>query len=124
MHDSLINPFDTLTDELSFMNLESTTIKLPAYPSIAFNFKISENILKYQRNRYSFWKALGDIGGFNDGMCLVIKIFMTPISASFFFNSFTHGTRFKKKSLSAHTKRSMMAKDRRMNYDGIYGSHR
>ena len=108
LHDSLINPFKTLTDELVFINYESTTYQNSNYPSVSINFRISDSIHRYQRNRYSFWQALGDIGGFNDGMCLIVKILMTPLSASLFFNNFTHGSHFKKKRMGSDSKRSMI----------------
>ena len=46
------------------------------------------------RTRYSFWVALGDIGGFFDGMGLLTRIFMGPLSAVFFFNNFAKGGHF------------------------------
>ena len=43
------------------------------------------------RKRYSLWDALGDIGGFHDGLVLVIGTFMTSISAFFFQSDLTGG---------------------------------
>ena len=37
-----------------------------------------------KRISYSFWQALGDIGGFHDGLCLLVAIVMRPFSANNF----------------------------------------
>ena len=35
--------------------------------------------------RYSFWDALGDVGGFHDGLVLLINFFIGPFTARGFF---------------------------------------
>ena len=32
------------------------------------------------RTKYNIWDLLGDVGGFNDGLFLVVSLFMAPIS--------------------------------------------
>ena len=44
-----------------------------------------------QRQRYNYWMALGDIGGFHDGMSLLIGLFMGPYSALVFLQNFVQG---------------------------------
>ena len=50
------------------------------------NFFIDNNIQVVKRIRYNFWMALGDIGGFYDGLRLLMMFLMAPISAVFFEN--------------------------------------
>ena len=53
---------------------------------------------KFSRKRYSFWEALGDIGGFFDGLRLLIGLFMAPLSGAFFTDDFVKGAKFAKKT--------------------------
>ena len=32
------------------------------------------------RTKYNIWDLLGDVGGFNDGLFLVVSLFMAPLS--------------------------------------------
>ena len=34
--------------------------------------------------RYTLWDALADIGGFNDGLIILIGTFLSPITATLF----------------------------------------
>ena len=36
------------------------------------------------RVRYSFWKALGDIGGLSDGLYLIFQVLIGPVVAAYF----------------------------------------
>jgi len=45
----------------------------------------------FSRQRYSCWAALGDIGGFHDGLILIVSIFMGSISSSSFTNALVNG---------------------------------
>ena len=47
-------------------------------------FRVSNDRKVIQRSRYSFWQALGDIGGFHDGLCLIIGLLLEPLSATLF----------------------------------------
>ena len=40
--------------------------------------------MELKRVRYNFWDALGDIGGFHDGLILFIRILMGPFAAHSF----------------------------------------
>ena len=44
-------------------------------------------MIEEKRIRYSFWTALADIGGFHDGLTLLVHVLMNPIAATFFENS-------------------------------------
>lgn len=61
------------------------------------------------RKRYSFWDALGDIGGFYDGLRLLIWIFMAPITSIIFTNDTVQGSLFAK----AHKSNRLNAKKQR-----------
>ena len=49
-------------------------------------FLLDQKVLRMGRTRYNFWQALGDIGGFHDGLILLVKLLMSSISSIFFFN--------------------------------------
>lgn len=53
-----------------------------------------------ERKRYTFWDVLGDIGGFHDGVILVLYFMMAPYSAKAFFNKFSHNTPYLEKNRS------------------------
>ena len=46
------------------------------------------------RTRYSFWTALGDVGGFHDGLTLLMKVFMASIAAISYENDLLKGNLF------------------------------
>ena len=45
-----------------------------------------------QRTRYSFWNLLGDVGGFHDGLFLLVSIFYAPFASLAFSLDFAKGT--------------------------------
>ena len=47
-------------------------------------FNIDSKLNEISRRRYSFWMALGDIGGFFDGIRLLISMIMTPVGGALF----------------------------------------
>ena len=55
-------------------------------------FYVDDKIQVVKRIRYNFWMALGDIGGFYDGLRLVLTFFMAPIAALFFENDLLKNT--------------------------------
>lgn len=63
-----------------------------------------------ERKRYNFWDAVGDIGGFHDGIVLIIQVFMAPYSAMMFNIGLTNGTLYQdkpsKKEREAHNRLS------------------
>ena len=48
---------------------------------------LSNDMLIMERKRYNYWDALGDIGGFNDGLVLLLRIFMARYSSMMFEHS-------------------------------------
>ena len=57
-------------------------------------FSISNEVQIEKRIRYNFWMALGDIGGFHDGLFLVLSLFMSPYAATLFENDLMRGNLF------------------------------
>ena len=48
------------------------------------NFQIDPRMQQMTTIRLSFWTALSDLGGFYDGLYVLIRFFVMPIAASFF----------------------------------------
>ena len=99
MQDSVIDPFETLTEELDFFTLKMDQTYSEEYQSgyviyILLSLKIQRDAVVMSRKRYSLWDALGDIGGFHDGLVLVVGTFMTGISAFFYESDLTGGKPF------------------------------
>lgn len=85
MQDQLINPFVTDTDSIDFltvMKVHHLSNKLSQ--GLFIEFRLHTLVHTMTRTRYSFWQALGDIGGFHDGLVLLVRLFMGPISAFVF----------------------------------------
>ena len=57
-------------------------------------------MLVMERKRYNCWDALGDVGGFNDGLVLVLQIFMARYSSMMFEHSIVQGAHYRKKGLN------------------------
>ena len=47
-----------------------------------------------QRVRYNFWQALADVGGFHDGLKLLVSLFIAPVSSILFENDLLKGKIF------------------------------
>ena len=60
-------------------------------------FAVDNNTQVIKRIRYNFWMALGDIGGFYDGLKLLLSFFMAPIAALFYENDLLRHTLFAQK---------------------------
>ena len=52
--------------------------------SVNVQLQLSNDMEVAERKRYSWWQLLGDIGGFHDGLVLLIKFFMASYSAAMF----------------------------------------
>ena len=96
MHDSILNPFTQFSDENNFLSVSKTYWDIDAFRTVdkifaIISFDIDKKVQIMSRQRLSFWQALGDVGGFHDGLILLIKLFMVPLSASFFNFDWTKG---------------------------------
>ena len=48
-------------------------------------FVLDVDFMEEKRARYSLWNVLGDVGGFHDGLVLLIRIVIAPFAAKNFF---------------------------------------
>ena len=54
-------------------------------------------MLMLERKRYNIWDALGDIGGFHDGLYLFLQFaFMGRYSSAMFEHSIAQGSKYRK----------------------------
>ena len=61
---------------------------------VGLHFFIDSEVQIKSRTRYNFWTALGDIGGFHDGLTLVIKGIIASIAAISYENDLLKGNLF------------------------------
>ena len=84
--DSLVDPFNQATDELSFLSIDNSKI-------VNFDNKAglrSTGILHFcqidvqkqfiKRNSLDIWDLVADVGGFHDGLLLLVGLAMYPFS--------------------------------------------
>ena len=55
--------------------------------------------------RYNLWMALSDVGGFHDGIFIIMSLFMVPLSSAIFHYDLTKNNLFeqKEKKLKNHS---------------------
>ena len=102
VHDNIVNPFSSLSAEYSYIQVVSTRIDYQE--DIGINIVIDNSVQEESRTRYSLWTALGDIGGFHDGLTLLMQVVITPIAATLFENDLLKGKLFSS-TLTADQKR-------------------
>ena len=93
MEDNMINPFESLSAEHEYLSVYQSDVDMNL-PSPGHYFVIINQLQIEKRIRYSFWKAIEDIGGFHDGLTLLFTLFLAPISAIFFENDLLTGNLF------------------------------
>ena len=69
-------------EELSFVVIEDVD-----FPSIEFYFRLSIKQVTYERQVYSIFTALGDLGGFNSAIMGLPAFFMSIYSECMFNQS-------------------------------------
>ena len=96
MLDSVIDPFGAPTAIHTFLSFE----KLNEYPyekdkdgQTFYNIWLSSTTKIQQRIRYGVWQALGDIGGFYDGVGLMLGSLMSQYAATKFLMELFTGTK-------------------------------
>ena len=111
MRDELYNPFDSVTEDMLYADVEQlnqsviqqkineestivTTDRTPSELDLSVELLLSNDMLVMERKRYNLWDLLGDIGGFNDGLILVLQIFMSKYSALMFEHSIVQGSHY------------------------------
>ena len=97
VNDHLYNPYDQQTADINYLIFSDEWAS--DYPKAKsddpfiyeVHFRIDTTKHMYERTRYNYWDALGDIGGFHDGLLLVFSMFMSTISAASFTNKLVRG---------------------------------
>ena len=87
LDDKIYNPFESASRTLNYLQLEKGTSngrETYSY-SIKNKFKLDVDYQEQRRKLYSYWDALGDVGGFHDGLILLISTIMGPFAAHRFF---------------------------------------
>ena len=81
--DEVFNPFSQQTDSLDFYQVHDSLVSTDStdYEHV---FELDNKMQVSSRVRYSLWQALGDIGGFHDGLFMVVRFLIAPIAATFF----------------------------------------
>ena len=65
--------------------------------SLQVELRLSNDMKVMERKRYNVWDALGDIGGFHDGLILFVQvIFMGRYSSAMFEHSIVQGAKYRK----------------------------
>ena len=68
------------TQKTDFITIEGDESRPNDKFEISFDFYFAQNMFIEARTKYNIWDLLGDVGGFNDGLFLVVSLFMAPIS--------------------------------------------
>ena len=109
MLDSIYDPFGEATDQQSFLNFEKL-IKDPLPPDrdgekTRCIFQLSETLRIQQRIRYGVWQALGDIGGFYDGLGLIFGTIINQFAATKFVIELFKGVHVNQQTETAEEKK-------------------
>ena len=62
------------------------------------NMYLDEIVNIESRTRYNVWDLLGDVGGFNEGLLIVVSLLMAPYSAFAFKNDYMSASKVDKDS--------------------------
>ena len=97
MQESVYNPFNTNVKSHDYLSVAFQLYKNYGNSKGAEYFHyitLDSNLHVEKRIRYSLWAALSDVGGFHDGLKLVLDLFMAPMAATFFENELLRGKLF------------------------------
>ena len=103
-NDALFDPFNATTDGLQFLDFKKSQMVYYGKNNLQLfeiELMLDSSVRHLTRTRYSLWAALADIGGFFDGLGLLVRIFMGPLSAILFINDSTKGGHFLPKMSSS-----------------------
>ena len=92
LSDNIFSPFKS-SENISYITLrEKGEIQdldiIDEEKKILISFTLSDDIVIEKRTRYTLWDLLGDVGGFNDGLVLVLQILTSAYSAVSFKTQF------------------------------------
>ena len=90
--DSLFDPFNMPSDEKKFMRFSETSKVVAPATEAQFwhSLKIDTKRQCISRSRYDFWQLLADLGGFYDGLMILVGLFVSPLSAISFMQDFSY----------------------------------
>ena len=88
--DSIYDPFEGVSRLFQYLSVEpagSITIPSIEEESVKYRhtFVLDVDYQEQKRKRYNLWDALGDIGGFHDGLLLLIRLVIAPLAARNYF---------------------------------------
>lgn len=83
--DSIYTPFEQDGNIITFMNVIEDSPMSEFRPNLEFGYMqtwlLDPEYQFMHRVRYSYWDALGDVGGFHDGLVLLVKMLLGPFTA-------------------------------------------
>ena len=82
--DTIYSPFGLRSDVIQYLAIDSVELDDHEFvwqTGYYRNFLLSVDYQEHKRVRYNFWDALGDVGGFHDGLVLLIRILLGPFAA-------------------------------------------
>ena len=85
--DQIYNPLNPQTDQFGYLEVNQAkgVTEVINEQRIEHTVLLDSIMSEKRRVRYSFWDALADVGGFHDGLVLLIKIVIGPFAAHGFF---------------------------------------
>ena len=103
LQDDTFSPFPSSTqkdyltmpdpDRILAKNLDQSYESWPDF-NFSINIELGNRIYTEKRVRYSIWNLISDVGGFSDGIYLVLRIFMTTYSGMAFKTNFLNRSYF------------------------------
>ena len=102
-----MNPLDMPTDSLEYLKVESSAPRSSIDPFGTYYqhvLMVDAYTLEEKRIRYNFWLALSDVGGFRDGLYIILSAIIGPIVAILYENDLLKD-HLRSQTLSATQKR-------------------
>ena len=99
LQDDIFSPFPS-SNQMSYLTMPDQDRIVPkiefGFSDLHFSIEIElgNRIHTEKRERYSIWNLISDVGGFNDGIYLVLSLFMTAYSALAFKTNFLNRSYF------------------------------
>ena len=108
MYDSIFDPFGTATDKLSFLN-EAYFYEDLMDDHTLIVFELDGKTKIQQRIRFGVWQALGEIGGFYDGLGLIFGTVIRQLAATKFLIEIFTGMQVEKHNKNNQQKSNQKA---------------
>ena len=92
-YDDIYSPFEETTDDREYIKVvKSRADTFDRDFGYEHFFQIDPLMRDMSRVRLSFWQALGDVGGFHDGLILLVTGLIRPLAAARFQNDLLKST--------------------------------